>query len=66
MCISFLQRMGLFLGFSRAPTPSPFRIAGILALPHDPYTGEAIEREEVVKPDLDSRTGFRHREWQKC
>jgi len=19
-----------------------------------------------VKPDLDSRTGFRHREWQKC
>ena len=20
----------------------------------------------TVKPDLDSRTGFRHREWQKC
>src|SRR3954471_10377588 len=24
------------------------------------------ERAEGVKPDLDSRTGFRHREWQKC
>ena len=23
-------------------------------------------RLPAVKPDLDSRTGFRHREWQKC
>lgn len=23
-------------------------------------------RRSIVLPDLDSRTGFRHREWQKC
>ena len=23
-------------------------------------------RATTVSPDLDSRTGFRHREWQKC
>ena len=24
------------------------------------------ERSAPLEPDLDSRTGFRHREWQKC
>jgi hypothetical protein len=24
------------------------------------------ETPDPVSPDLDSRTGFRHREWQKC
>src|SRR5271165_5369926 len=31
------------------------------------YRGIDADREtQPVLPDLDSRTGFRHREWQKC
>jgi hypothetical protein len=28
----------------------------------------SLDKAQVkkLKPDLDSRTGFRHREWQKC
>ena len=36
------------------------------------FTGEVLPLyaadldDDAVRPDLDSRTGFRHREWQKC
>jgi hypothetical protein len=37
----------------------------LLAAGRDVY-GELKNLCVWVKPDLDSRTGFRHREWQKC
>jgi hypothetical protein len=32
----------------------------------NPTVGIGANIMDEVEPDLDSRTGFRHREWQKC
>ena len=56
MCISFLQRMGLFLGFSRAPTP-PFspRIAGHIGLQSRSLQRLALNQARSMAPGLNER-----------